>query len=380
MDPDFDRLMLGRFPELADALERREESIVRRWEEHLVKLIPHAEKMTLQQVRDDVPPMLEWISASLRSGAAAPLEYLQRHSATHGGVRYHQNFDLNEVIVEYHLLRRVMIEEVINALGRQLDVNENIALNLGLDITLRKAAVEFANHQAAQLRAGAEAHAKYLAFLSHDLRGGLNGVLLMIEVLRRDLQNHTQFTQSLEDLDVMKQSILDTVATMERFLHSERLRSGLFVLKRERIDINHFIRDLCHQFAYQARAKGITLVPEAPTGFSVITDREVLSMILRNLVSNAVKYTPRGKVTVRVETRRNDGGGPRITVADEGPGMTQEQLGKLFAPFTRGETHGQSGVGLGLSIARQGAELLQARLSVESEVGKGATFYLELPE
>src|SRR5256885_870021 len=86
------------------------------------------------------------------------------------------------------------------------------------ELANRRGAVEFAEHQAQQLQAAAESQAKYLAFLSHDLRGGLNGVLLMIEVLRRDLEAAGQFSQSLEDLETMKHSILDTVATMERFL------------------------------------------------------------------------------------------------------------------------------------------------------------------
>ena len=69
-----------------------------------------------------------------------------------------------------------------------------------------------------------------------------------------------------------------------------------------------------------------------------------------------------------------------ITVSDQGPGMEPEQLERLFAPFVRGDTHGQAGVGLGLFIARQAAEILGASLRADSKVGQGTTFHLQLPE
>ena len=66
-------------------------------------------------------------------------------------------------------------------------------------------------------------------------------------------------------------------------------------------------------------------------------------------------------------------------MADEGPGIAKERLEELFAPFVRGETHGEKGMGLGLSIARQGAEMLGAKIWAESEVGKGTRFFIEMP-
>src|SRR5213082_3287067 len=92
-----------------------------------------------------------------------------------------------------------------------------------------------------------EAQTKYLSFLSHDLRGGLNGVLLMIEVLRRDLAAEPKFAESLEDLDVMRRSILETVQTMDRFLHAERFRKGKVQVKPSEIDLKRFINDMVNQ-------------------------------------------------------------------------------------------------------------------------------------
>jgi signal transduction histidine kinase len=231
------------------------------------------------------------------------------------------------------------------------------------------------------MRAEANAMTKYLAFLSHDLRGGLNGVLLMIEVLRRDLAAEERFAGSVQDLDVMRRSILETVGTMDRFLHAERFRKGKVAIKAEEVDLARLVQDVAGQFGYQARDKKLELKAEVSPPTRVTTDRELVALILQNFVANAVKYSRSGAVRI-VATRD---GLPRdcacrISVIDQGPGIAPERLSQLFAPFPRGETHGQPGTGLGLSIARQAADLLGARLRAESTVGKGSAFHLDLPE
>ena len=126
----------------------------------------------------------------------------------------------------------------------------------------------------------------------------------------------------------------------------------------------------------QAKTKGIDLTLSVPTPTTVFADRELLALILQNLISNAVKYTPKGKVEVSAST--TPAGLVQIAVSDNGPGIPAQRLPTLFDPFVRGDTHGQSGVGLGLSIARQAADLIKAKLWAESEQGKGAKFVLEL--
>jgi signal transduction histidine kinase len=98
---------------------------------------------------------------------------------------------------------------------------------------------------------------------------------------------------------------------------------------------------------------------------------------VQNLLGNAVKYTKEG--SVQIVTSHLPNSGCRITVADDGPGISTEQLEKIFQPYTRGTTHGQSGMGLGLTIAHEAAVLLKARLWAESQPGNGSNFHLELP-
>ena len=114
----------------------------------------------------------------------------------------------------------------------------------------------------------------------------------------------------------------------------------------------------------------------APDASKIVSDRELLLMILQNLVGNAIKYSKQGAVRI---VAAKQGQGCRLSVVDEGPGIDEQQLAKMFQPFARGETHGQAGTGLGLSIARQAADLLGAKLWAESQLGRGSAFHLDLP-
>src|SRR5205085_12206087 len=120
--------------------------------------------------------------------------------------------------------------------------------NLGLDVAARRGVMSFVNQQKAELQAFADAQSKYLSFLSHDLRGGLNGVLLMIEVLRRDLVSEPKFAESLDDLDVMRRSILENVSTMDRFLHAERFRKGKVQVRPAQIDVKRLVNEVATHF------------------------------------------------------------------------------------------------------------------------------------
>jgi signal transduction histidine kinase len=373
-----DVLMNRSFPELASAVRAAIPSVVDRWVALVRKSLPPADELTFAQVRDDLPVVLEHMARALQEERAAPTQKLLEITPRHGEVRYHQSFNVDQLIGEYQLLRPVLIEQVTEVLGRPLEPEESVAMHAGIDLIVRRSTSEFVAHQTQELKAATEAQSKYLSFLSHDLRGGLNGVFLMIEVLRRELVKEPKFKESLEDLEMMRRSIFETIGTMDRFLHAERFRKGKVQVKPGKVELGHLIAEAAAQLAYQAKDKGLELQVDRSQPCPAYTDRELVSMILQNLLSNAVKYTSQGVVRVSAKPDKASRG-CIVAVTDQGSGIPQDKLSELFAPFTRGETHGQPGVGLGLSIARQAADMLGAKLWAESEVGKGSTFYLHLP-
>jgi signal transduction histidine kinase len=376
MDPPMNLLAVAAFPDLAAAVRERQAAVTKRWEQIVREVLPKADELTFNQLRDDIPRVLTQIADALQREGSRHVDNLLTTSEAHGRIRFHQSYNLNEVLLEYDLLRPILIEEVVHEIGRKLTLEEVTAINAGVDVSARRAVLTFVEHQSRELSAATESQSKYLSFLSHDLRGGLNGVFLMIEVLKRELASETRLAGTIEDLDSMRRSLLETVATMDRFLHAERFRKGKVQVHKTRVDLKNLCNEIVAHFIYQAQEKGLKL-ESAVDGDCVLTsDRELLTLVLQNLVSNAIKYTVRG--SVRVTGSVSSTGGCLLAITDEGPGIESDKLSELFTEFTRGQTYGQPGVGLGLSIARQAADLLQAKLWAESALGKGSTFFLEL--
>jgi len=372
-----DLLKYQPFPALAEAVRVKADVVIERWQTAVQRTLPNANELSINQLRNDLPRILLMIAEALEADEPKATKALMDEAVNHGEVRYDQNFNIGDVLIEYSLLRRLLCEEVLNQLDREMTVEELSALNLAVDVAVRRGVVSFAAEQRSELQAVVEAQTKYLSFLSHDLRGGLNGVLLMIEVLRRDLVKEPKFSESLEDLDVMRRSILETVGTMDRFLHAERFRKGKVQVRPGKIDVKRLVNEVTTHFSYLAKDKKLALAHEVEDGVAITSDKELVTVILQNLVANAVKYSSQGEVRIKVGC--NGGDLCRISVIDQGPGISEEKLTELFTSFTRGETHGQPGTGLGLSIARQAADLLKAKLWAESKLGQGSAFHLELP-
>jgi len=365
------------FPDLAAAVRGRAGSVLARWEGAVKEILPTADELTHNQLRNSLPDTLENLANALESSAASPTRVLLTESQEHGAVRFTQSYNLTELLIEFDVLRPILMEEAALHMGRDITLGEVIALNMGIDLASRRSVLAFVNYQKRELQAATEGHAKYLSFMSHDVRGGLNAILLSTDVLHQELMDQPKFAEALADVETIKRNIMETVGTMDRFLRAEQLRSGSVAPRRGPVDLVKMVNELVTMFRQQAGWRGMRLEVESLDGELVETDHELVFTILQNLIANAVKYAGKGEVKITIRPGR---GGKIIAVKDGGPGIAPERLEQLFAPFVRGETRGESGVGLGLYIARQSAEILGATLWAESKVGEGTTFYLQLPE
>lgn len=364
------------FPELADAVRSRAPHVLTRWQNAVKEILPTADEMTHEQLRNSLPDTLDNLAKALESNKASPTRQLLSESQEHGAVRFIQSYNLTELLIEFDVLRPILMEETALYMKRDITLGEMIALNMGVDLAARRSILAFVAYQRRELEAASNAHAKYLSFMSHDVRGGLNAILLSTDVLHHELAGQSQFNEALEDVEMIKRNILDTVATMDRFLRAEQLRSGKVVARRGPVDLRQAVNEVAAQFRHLAIAKGLQFTVDTGADGTLETDRELLSTILQNLIGNAVKYSSHGEVRV---TLGHAPGIATVSVTDHGPGIPPERLEQLFSPFVRGDTHGQTGVGLGLYIARQTAEILGATLRAESKVGAGTTFVLQLP-
>ncbi|WP_052493904.1 HAMP domain-containing sensor histidine kinase [Nitrosospira sp. NpAV] len=380
-DLTLDLLAYHAFPLLASALRSRKDAVLQAWEAAVVQTLPAADALTLQNLRNSVPLILQEIADAFASEEPLTTRELIEGSKMHGESRFQGNYNMHELVVEYRLLRRIIIEQVTEAMDELLDMRSNIALNMAVDTALQSGVVRFIEHLQQQNRTTTEVQAKYLSFLSHDLRNHLHHAMLHVQLLAGRLTQVPELADSVADLESVKRAILQTTAGMDRLLQSEQLRREPVHHTAETVDLNSLLSEVASQFAYETKSKGIELDLDVPDGAQVISDEGLLTLVLQNLLGNAVKYSSGGRVKVLA---RNNSDKEDIdwvlSVSDQGPGIAPENLSHLFDAFRRGDTYGQPGIGLGLAIASEATRLLGGKLEIESELGAGSTFRLMLPK
>jgi len=379
LNPLIAQLTHRAFPELARVLRAATDAIATEWEQVVRDALPAVERLTLAELKDSVPQILPAMADALASTDPDEIRGVLEHSPKQGMSRFRHRLDVTQVMLEDRLLRGLIVEHAEAGLGRRMDVSEAAALHAVVDVMLHRSVVALVGEQMAQLRIAAETELKYLAFLSHDLNNNLHSVTLSNHLLRRELAEAGQFAEALDLIDSAQMAIEDTVAGMQRLLEHERLRKGNGGGAKPntgRVELHGLVAGIRWQYAREAEGKGLQLSVEIPKDAAVTSNRELLRLVLQNLVGNAVKYSAKGTVRIRAEQPRE--GTAALSVSDQGPGIAPGKLEIIFEAFRRGEVHGREGVGLGLAIASQAARLLDAQLTVESEVGKGSTFRLVL--
>jgi signal transduction histidine kinase/CheY-like chemotaxis protein len=235
---------------------------------------------------------------------------------------------------------------------------------------------------AARLReaeAASRAKSQFVAQMSHELRTPLNGVLGAADLLLRSGLTGSQRRLG-EILRLSAQSLMELVNDVLDF---SRIEAGRLELEEVEFDPRRLTQDLAALMAPQAERKGLVLSyrsdPRVPS--RLWGDPKRLRQILVNLVANAVKFTERGQVSLRLEPGKEEGGRVmlRFEVRDTGVGIPPGSTDTIFEAFCQAEdstSHRFGGSGLGLAISRELARLMDGDLQYESELGVGTTFYL----
>ncbi len=215
---------------------------------------------------------------------------------------------------------------------------------------------------------------RFLATASHDLRQPLQALSMLHGTLCRmdiDPRGREVLAQQGQAVDSMKR-------LLSALLDISKLESGAVQPQPGDFRLSQLFKSLTTEFSAAARAKGLILMVDS-TDAESHSDLSLLEQLLRNLISNAIKYTREGAVEVRAIPAAS---GMRIEVRDSGVGIPEDQLAFIFDEFfqvgvARNTT--REGYGLGLSIVQRIAKLLGLRIEVQSQVGKGSTFAFELP-
>lgn len=224
----------------------------------------------------------------------------------------------------------------------------------------------------ALLAQATQSKTRFLAAASHDLIQPLNAARLFASALGEEVSGQAALERLVADLDG---SIVAADRLIRVLLEISKLDSGGVVPRPEPVALDQLFEDVTREFTLQAQAKGLKL-RRARTSVWVMADRALLTACLRNLLSNAVRYTTRGGVLIGVRRR---GGEAVIAIHDTGRGIAPEDIERIFGEFERGASTDREGLGLGLAIVRRAARLLEVEVETTSTPGRGSRFALALP-
>jgi signal transduction histidine kinase/CheY-like chemotaxis protein/streptogramin lyase len=238
-----------------------------------------------------------------------------------------------------------------------------------------------------------QAKSSFLASMSHELRSPLNAILGFTQIIRR---NHTLPQEMHENLGIIMRSGEHLLTLINQVLDLSKIEAGHMTLDEIDFDLYHMLDDLEDMFSLKAEDKQLQLIFDRPDDLPryIRTDEVKLRQVLINLLGNALKFTERGGVTLRVGIKGQGLGGRDqaqesasplwlqspipiyFEVEDTGPGVALDEMDSLFEAFAQTETGRQiqEGTGLGLPISRKFIQLMGGDITVKSQVGNGTIF------
>ena len=233
--------------------------------------------------------------------------------------------------------------------------------------------------QRKELREANDTKNKFFSIIAHDLRGPLGGFLGLTELMANEARSFT--AEEKNELAIrLSHSARNLYNLLENLLEWSQIQNGLTIFNPQNTGLKETVTNCLKLFSEKAREKSIELIVEIPYEFNVHADPYMLQSALRNLISNALKFTPKGgKVTIAATT--DDANTAVIAIKDTGIGINTSMLNNLFrigVSNGRRGTEGELSTGLGLLLCKEFIEKHGGKLWAESEVGKGSSFFFTI--
>jgi signal transduction histidine kinase len=253
--------------------------------------------------------------------------------------------------------------------------NINGTFGISRDITEHKLAEEEIKLKNELLQTINAEKDKFFSILAHDLKGPLSAFLGATQILTEEIQTMT--LEEIKEITVsMKESATNIYGLLENLLEWSRLKRGIMDFKPETFNLKQNITASIEVLKESARKKKITISYSLPEDLTIYADSHMFNTVIRNLVSNAIKFTPKsGEISISTVAKKDNI--VEVKICDTGIGISKELINKLFQlneKTNRKGTEGEPSTGLGLLLCKEFIEKHGGKIWVESEAGKGSVF------
>jgi signal transduction histidine kinase len=367
---------INNLDQLAALIRRDRDALLTQWRQQ-VKQLPSAKQLDLPALNDHIPDLLNEIAAALQSGSRAtiPEALAEGSPPAHGFQRLQEGFDIEEVVAEYNILRGC-IHDLAEANGLSLQGGPFHIMNRVLDQAIGQALQTYATEQALEVQRRRE---EYLAFVAHDLRTPLNAISLATRILEVNFKERIDRAETAQMLKSLGRNVQHLQKLVEKIIEENtnlRTESGVKLVCRN-FDLWPLVEALIHDLHPVAGTGSTKLVNKVPHHLVVYADASLLRRVFQNLIANAIRFTPRGKVLIEARDLREEGV-IECKVSDNGAGFPPERLEKVFDELEN-DSQNEGGLGLGLAIVKTFIEAHRGKVTVESKQGVGSTFQFTLP-
>ena len=391
---------------LADYFCDLREQITNEWIERVRenRKLVSSDTLPREELMDHLPTLFDYLTDQLRrADPSAEGEKAALAAQAHGEHRWQQHYRLDELLREISVLRLVFMRHLVAFQARHPSFIQETEwraariIHSYFDSLAMDSTAQFVARQQEELRAANQSLAETtlrmeefnerllaqddrrlqtLRTISHEVRNHLNAITVVVTILAKEPNPAVCH----EYLEMLSRNLLEISSLMNQLLDFAALLSGGERLEWERLQPGQLYDELVLFLHEMARTKGLSFVGTIDAAIGeVVSDRHKLQRIVMNLMTNAIKYTPAGEVSLSFTTAAP--GWWAIEVADTGPGIPVEEQSRIFEEFHRvaSTTGGQPGAGLGLAISHQLVTLLGGKIELASRPGQGPKFRVELP-
>ena len=389
--------------DFSQALQEKIDIISQNWVEAVRadEQIESAKQLTYDSVRDSLPIVLQAMVTMLSQSEENDIRTLVQQSLEHGGIRAGQGYDAQEIAREYRLLRRVIFDAIEPDLlkGSAAEVSRAYRLiDSALDEVIADCfktytqarfqelqelqnQLQLTNQELTRL---VRASQENLSHLAHELKTPLTSIIGYSELFLRQ-RNNSQLKDSapnLAHIDKVLSNGRRLLRLINDTLEISRYDAGRIKLQLTATNVRSAIGTVVEIIEPLAKAKNLEIAVECdPVLDQVMTDYLRLQQIVTNLVSNAIRYTQAGTITIKTELLSDKHWS--ICITDTGIGIASEDCDRIFLPYFRADNslaaYIPDSTGLGLAIVARLVNLLQGKIELVSEVGVGSSFTVIFP-